>query len=453
MTFEELITQSINSCIEEDAKAEYMEGDDAVTVKIRSIAEGIEKIYLENDALWDIDTRSRFLITDVIETGKGAPGIGYNSFSEMAGKLFIVKTVYMLNRELMKYQDRLTVYSYEYAADQFRFKSYAKACEGLLYVLESKNEDKEHALLFTKDAVTFAKFKKNGSFQISEKLRVPFSELIGVCPGYYSEENNEQIDIVLGSEDAATWNYRAFEIGSIDDDIICEILDSIICNRNNLNSDDDIAAYYADRCRREYNTTPNLTEITLADYWKIIIVLGEKAFDFNETFCKDILLATYQKQKSRARLDNNIALESMSRRRILALTDSLEEDEHRRIKITKKRQIIIPERLYDLMKFGDEAEFIYESGRLFLSPVVLETADKESEMLLEELVSMGLQGDELIQYFKMGIIPEAEGAVGADMGDGMVVPVLKAEESAEPKEEKKSRRLRRKKDDEDDIIY
>ncbi len=73
--------------------------------------------------------------------------------------------------------------------------------------------------------------------------------------------------------------------------------------------------------------------------------------------------------------------------------------ERRRIKISSKRQITIPQHFFDALNFDSEAECVIENNALVIRPV--SSSDGTfAEQILEELVAKGLSGQELLAQFK-----------------------------------------------------
>lgn len=72
----------------------------------------------------------------------------------------------------------------------------------------------------------------------------------------------------------------------------------------------------------------------------------------------------------------------------------------KRLRVSRKRQITIPKRFYDELNMGDEVECFLRKDRneIVIRPVREET--EFAEEILEELVSKGLSGQELIAEFK-----------------------------------------------------
>lgn len=73
--------------------------------------------------------------------------------------------------------------------------------------------------------------------------------------------------------------------------------------------------------------------------------------------------------------------------------------ENKRIKISSKRQITIPQQFFDSLGFADEAECSLKDGALIIRPV-RHNGSEFAEQILADLLAQGYQGDELLAKFK-----------------------------------------------------
>ena len=73
--------------------------------------------------------------------------------------------------------------------------------------------------------------------------------------------------------------------------------------------------------------------------------------------------------------------------------------ENKRIKISSKRQITIPQQFFDSLGFADEAECSLKDGALIIRPV-RQNGGEFTEQILADLLEQGYQGDELLAKFK-----------------------------------------------------
>lgn len=75
--------------------------------------------------------------------------------------------------------------------------------------------------------------------------------------------------------------------------------------------------------------------------------------------------------------------------------------ERKRIRISAKRQITIPQKYFDKLGFEDEAECIVNGNELILRPIRAQSGGEFSEQILSELISQGYGGEELLKQFKL----------------------------------------------------
>jgi bifunctional DNA-binding transcriptional regulator/antitoxin component of YhaV-PrlF toxin-antitoxin module len=74
--------------------------------------------------------------------------------------------------------------------------------------------------------------------------------------------------------------------------------------------------------------------------------------------------------------------------------------EKKKISISSKRQITIPQKFYTQLGFDDEAECIVHGNELIIRPIKEENGGEFAEQILEDLISKGYSGDELLIEFK-----------------------------------------------------
>ena len=70
------------------------------------------------------------------------------------------------------------------------------------------------------------------------------------------------------------------------------------------------------------------------------------------------------------------------------------------LSISSKRQITIPQKFYQLLGFGDEAECVLRGNELIIRPIKTVSGGEFAEQILEELISEGLSGEALLARFK-----------------------------------------------------
>ena len=73
--------------------------------------------------------------------------------------------------------------------------------------------------------------------------------------------------------------------------------------------------------------------------------------------------------------------------------------DNKRIKISSKRQITIPQQYFDYLGFDKEAECILKDGELIIKPVK-NNGGEFAEEILADLLAQGYAGDELLAQFK-----------------------------------------------------
>lgn len=74
--------------------------------------------------------------------------------------------------------------------------------------------------------------------------------------------------------------------------------------------------------------------------------------------------------------------------------------ERKKVSISAKRQITIPQKFFAMLGFDDEAECILRGNELVIRPVKESSGGEFAEQILTDLVNRGLSGDELIKAFK-----------------------------------------------------
>ena len=70
------------------------------------------------------------------------------------------------------------------------------------------------------------------------------------------------------------------------------------------------------------------------------------------------------------------------------------------LSISSKRQITIPQKFYQLLGFGDEAECVLRGNELIIRTIKTVSGGEFAEQILEELISEGLSGEVLLARFK-----------------------------------------------------
>lgn len=96
------------------------------------------------------------------------------------------------------------------------------------------------------------------------------------------------------------------------------------------------------------------------------------------------------------------------------------------VRISSKRQITIPQKFYQSLGFGDEAECVLQDEALIIRPIKTVSGGEFAEQILAELIAEGLSGEALLLAFQErqaqirpaveAVLAEAE-AVAEGQGD------------------------------------
>ena len=70
------------------------------------------------------------------------------------------------------------------------------------------------------------------------------------------------------------------------------------------------------------------------------------------------------------------------------------------LSISSKRQITIPQKFYQSLGFGDEAECVVRGDELIIRPIKTVAGGEFAEQVLTDLIKEGLSGEELLAEFK-----------------------------------------------------
>ena len=84
----------------------------------------------------------------------------------------------------------------------------------------------------------------------------------------------------------------------------------------------------------------------------------------------------------------------------------------KRISISSKRQITIPQKVFDILGFESQAECIVRDNELVIRPVKEQGYEDFSDLILSDLVKRGLSGDELLSEFRKEQV-KMRGAISA----------------------------------------
>lgn len=100
--------------------------------------------------------------------------------------------------------------------------------------------------------------------------------------------------------------------------------------------------------------------------------------------------------------------------------------EMKKVSISAKRQITIPQKFFTMLGFDTEAECMVRGNELVIRPAKTNTGGEFAEQILADLISQGYSGTELLERFKKAqkevrpaveaMLAEAERAADAGLG-------------------------------------
>ncbi|WP_214658900.1 AbrB/MazE/SpoVT family DNA-binding domain-containing protein [Candidatus Formimonas warabiya] len=103
-------------------------------------------------------------------------------------------------------------------------------------------------------------------------------------------------------------------------------------------------------------------------------------------------------------------------------------NERKRITVSQKRQITIPKKFFQMLGISDEVECFIKNNSLIIKPVHREYSGEFAEEILQDLISQGLSGQELLEKFREinkkvrpaveALIAEADRAASELIGNG-----------------------------------
>ena len=98
--------------------------------------------------------------------------------------------------------------------------------------------------------------------------------------------------------------------------------------------------------------------------------------------------------------------------------------EMKKVSISAKRQITIPQKFFTMLGFDTEAECMVRGNELVIRPAKNNAGGEFAEQILEDLIEQGYSGEELLSRFKKAqkevrpaveeILAEAERAAGLE---------------------------------------
>ncbi|MCM1144205.1 MAG: AbrB/MazE/SpoVT family DNA-binding domain-containing protein [Blautia sp.] len=74
--------------------------------------------------------------------------------------------------------------------------------------------------------------------------------------------------------------------------------------------------------------------------------------------------------------------------------------EVKKVSISAKRQITIPQKFFAMLEFDTEAECMVRGNELVIRPTKTNTGGEFAEQILADLIGQGYSGNELLQHFK-----------------------------------------------------
>lgn len=74
--------------------------------------------------------------------------------------------------------------------------------------------------------------------------------------------------------------------------------------------------------------------------------------------------------------------------------------ERKIISVSGKRQVTIPQKYFEALGFGNEAECILQKNSIIIRPIRENATSEFSEQILADLIAQGLSGQELLTKFK-----------------------------------------------------
>ncbi len=74
--------------------------------------------------------------------------------------------------------------------------------------------------------------------------------------------------------------------------------------------------------------------------------------------------------------------------------------ERKIISVSRKRQITIPQKYFEALGFGDQAECVLQNNGIVVRPIREDSGSEFSEQILADLIAQGVSGQELLVKFK-----------------------------------------------------
>lgn len=74
--------------------------------------------------------------------------------------------------------------------------------------------------------------------------------------------------------------------------------------------------------------------------------------------------------------------------------------EMKKVSISTKRQITIPQKFFTMLGFDTEAECVVRGNELVIRPARINSGGEFAEQILTDLIAQGYSGEELLNRFK-----------------------------------------------------
>ncbi|WP_303824905.1 AbrB/MazE/SpoVT family DNA-binding domain-containing protein [Ruminococcus flavefaciens] len=81
-------------------------------------------------------------------------------------------------------------------------------------------------------------------------------------------------------------------------------------------------------------------------------------------------------------------------------TNNIPVTDKKRVRISSKRQITIPQTYFTMLGFEDAAECVVRGNELIIRPVHNSSSGDFSEQILADLIKEGFTGNELLEKFR-----------------------------------------------------
>ena len=100
--------------------------------------------------------------------------------------------------------------------------------------------------------------------------------------------------------------------------------------------------------------------------------------------------------------------------------------EMKKVRISSKRQITIPQKFFTMLGFDREADCMVRGNELVIRPAKVNMGGEFAEQILADLIEQGYSGKELLQRFKQ-VKSQVRPAIENMMGEAERVAVSESE--------------------------